>query len=231
MSFGIVWDDVGDRLYELGVKRGVLYPKDANGAYPSGVAWNGLSAVTDKPTGAESKPVYADDIEYLNLVTAEKQEGTIEAYTYPTEFGECDGSKEATPGVYVRQQRRKAFGFCYRTTIGNDVDDESLGYKLHLVWNAKASPSEKAYNTINEDPEAMALSWDYKATSIEVGTGYKPAAAMEIDSTKVDATKLAALEQILYGTPADATAEPPTAAIAPRLPLPSEIITLMTPAG
>ncbi len=212
----IVWDKTGERLYETGVKQGVLYVQDENGAYPKGVAWNGLTNVTESPSGAEATPLYADDIKYLNLMSTEEFGGTIEAYTYPDEFAECDGSAALTTGVYIGQQARKSFGFCYRTTLGNDVDNNGHGYKLHLVYGALASPSEKAYATINDSPEAITFSWEFSTTPVNV-TGFKPTASIVIDSTKADPTKLAELEKILYG---DGDAEA-------RLPLPDEVATTM----
>lgn len=215
----LVWDKTGERLYETGVKQGVLYPMDAQGAYPKGVAWNGLTNVTESPSGAEATALYADDIKYLNLMSNEEFGGTIEAYTYPDEFAECDGSASIATGVYIGQQARKTFGFCYRTTIGNDVESNAHGYKLHLVYGALASPSEKAYATINDSPEAITFSWEFSTTPVNV-TGFKPTASITIDSTKVDAEKLAALEAILYG---DAETEA-------RLPLPDEVAQVMTAA-
>lgn len=213
----LVWDKTGERLYETGVKQGVLYVMDAQGTYPTGVAWNGLTNVTESPSGAEATPLYADDIKYLNLMSTEELGGTIEAYTYPDEFAECDGSAALTEGVYIGQQPRKTFGFCYRTTLGNDVDNNNHGYKLHLVYGALASPSEKAYATINDSPEAITFSWEFSTTPVNV-TGFKPTASIVIDSTKVDAVKLAALEKILYG---DETGD------GPRLPLPDEVAQTM----
>ena len=218
----LVWDKTGERLYETGVKQGVLYPMDAKGTYPKGVAWNGLTNVTESPSGAEATALYADDIKYLNLMSNEEFGGTIEAYTYPDEFAECDGSASIATGVYIGQQARKTFGFCYRTTIGNDVESNAHGYKLHLVYGALASPSEKAYATINDSPEAITFSWEFSTTPVNV-TGFKPTACLTIDSTKVDAEKLAALEKILYGDDADDTA-------AARLPLPDEVAQVMTAA-
>ena len=211
----LVWDKSGERLYETGVSRGVLYPQEA-GAYPKGVAWNGLTAVTESPSGAEATPLYADDIKYLNLLSAEEYGATIEAYTYPDEFAECDGSAAIATGVYIGQQARKAFGLCYRTVLGNDVDTNSYGYKLHLIYGALAAPSEKAYATINDSPEAITFSWEVTTTPVEV-TGFKPTACVTIDSTKVNAEKLAALEAILYGSDDEEA----------RLPLPDEVATLM----
>lgn len=213
----IVWDKTGERLYETGVNHGVLYLQDSTGAYPKGVAWNGLTNVTESPSGAESTALYADDIKYLNLVSTEEFGGTIEAYMYPEEFAECDGSASIATGVYIGQQSRKTFGFSYRTTIGNDVDSNNHGYKLHLVYGALAAPSEKAYSTINDSPEAITFSWEFSTTPVNV-EGFKPTACITIDSTKADSTKLAALEKILYGDDNDGEA---------RLPLPDEVATTM----
>lgn len=213
----LVWDKSGERLYETGVKQGVLYVQDTTGTYPTGVAWNGLTAVTESPSGAEATALYADDIKYVNLVSAEELGGTIEAYMYPDEFAECDGSVALTPGMYIGQQDRKTFGLCYRTTLGNDTDSNNHGYKLHLIYGALAAPSEKAYATINDSPEAITFSWEFKTTPVNV-TGHKPTASITIDSTKVDAEKLAALEKILYG---DDTGD------GPRLPLPDEVLSTL----
>ena len=210
------WDVLGQRLYETGVKKGVLYPL-TDGSYSKGVAWNGLTAVTESPSGAEPTPLYADDIKYLNLMSAEEFGGTIEAYMYPDEFAECDGSAALMEGVYIGQQPRKTFGLCYRTVLGNDVSNEAYGYKLHLIYGAMASPSEKAYATINDSPEAITFSWEFSTTPVDVA-GHKPTASLTIDSTKVDASKLAALEDALYGT-ADKEA---------YLPLPDEVVTLLS---
>ena len=219
----IVWDKTGERYYETGVKNGVLYiPTD--GVYSKGVAWNGLTAVTESPSGAEATALYADDIKYLNLYSAEEFGATIEAYTYPDEFAVCDGSAELTSGVTIGQQDRKTFGLSYRTTIGNDTDGNSYGYKLHLIYGCKASPSEKAYATINDSPEAITFSWEVTTTPVSVN-GFKPTACITIDSTKADPTKLAALEEILYGK--NGTGEPETGGVEPRMPLPDEIATLM----
>lgn len=221
----LVWDKTGERLYETGVRKGVLYLKGENGAYSNGVAWNGLTAVTESPSGAEATPLYADDIKYLNLLSAEEFSATIEAYTYPDEFAECDGSGSLVAGVFIGQQKRKQFGLCYRTVLGNDEDGEEYGYKLHIIYGCLAAPTEKAYATINDSPEAITFSWEISTTPVEV-SGFKPTASLVIDSTKVDADKLAALEEILYGK--DGTGDPQTGAVAPRLPLPDEIKTLMT---
>lgn len=220
----IVWDKTGERLYETGVKNGVLYLQ-TNGVYNNGVAWNGLTAVTESPSGAEATALYADDMKYLNLYSAEEFGATIEAYTYPDEFAECDGSKELVDGVVIGQQTRKVFGLCYRTVIGNDTDGEAHGYKLHIIYGAMASPSEKAYATINDSPEAITFSWEITTTPVNV-TGAKPTASVVIDSTKADPTKLAALETILYGK--DPTTEGGSDGVDPRLPLPDELKTLMT---
>ena len=213
------WDNSGERFYETGVKNGVLYVQNA-GKYPKGVAWNGLTAVTESPSGAEATPLYADDIKYLELTSEEEFGGTIEAYTYPDEFAECDGSAELAKGVKISQQKRKSFGLAYRTTLGNDEDGNDHGYKLHLVYGCKAAPSEKAYATINDSPEAITFSWEFTTTPVAV-TGHKPTAHIEIDSTKADPTCLAALEAKLFGSQSED----------PQLPLPDEVKTLMTPAG
>lgn len=211
----LVWDATGERLYETGVKMGVLYVQD-KGAYPKGVAWNGLTSVTESPSGAEATPLYADDIKYLNLMSTEEFGASIEAYMYPDEFAECDGSAALTAGVYIGQQPRKTFGLCYRTTLGNDTESNNYGYKLHLIYGALAAPSEKAYSTINDSPEAITFSWELTTTPVNV-TDHKPTASITIDSTKVDKQKLAALEEILYGSES----------VEARLPLPDEIATLM----
>lgn len=220
----LVWDQTGKKTYETGVDRGVLYPIQTGGLYNKGVAWNGLSAVTESPSGAEATAIYADNIKYLNLMSAEEFGATVEAYTYPDEFAECDGSASIATGVYAGQQNRKIFGLCYRTVYGNDVDGNDYGYKLHLIYGCQASPSEKGYSTINDSPEAITFSWELTTTPVNV-TGYKPTACIIIDSTKADPTKLAALEEILYGK--DGSPEPSTGGTDPRLPLPDEIITLM----
>lgn len=263
----LVWDESGKHLYETGIRKGVLYPL-TSGEYAPGVVWNGLTGVTESPSGAESNPMYADDIKYLDLTSAEEFGGTIEAYMYPDEFGRCDGTSAPVVGISLSQQKRSTFGLCYRTILGNDEDGEDHGYKLHFVWGAKAAPSEKSYQTVNDSPEAVTLSWEFTTTPVQV-TGFKPSSHMTIDSSKSDATKLKSLEDILYGVPAiefssestykvgdyvtygvssskktykckvevssagawsdtnwDEVAKP-----GPRLPLPDEIITLMTPEG
>lgn len=212
----LVWDQSGKRLYETGVDHGVLYPIQTGGVYSKGVAWNGLTAVTESPSGADVNDIYADNMKYLGLVGAEKFGATVEAYTYPDEFAECDGSVELVKGATIGQQNRKVFGMVYRTVIGNDVDGNEHGYKLHLIYGATAAPSEKAYNTINEDLEAITFSWELSTTPVNV-TGHKPTASLTIDSTKADPTKLAELEKILFGG----------TETEPRLPLPDEIAQLL----
>ena len=219
----IVWDKTGEKLYETGVKNGVLYPQ-VNGAYPEGVAWNGLTAVTESPSGAEATPLYADDIKYLNLYSAEEFGATIECYTYPDEFAKCDGSAEIATGVSIGQQTRQTFGMSYKTTVGNDTEGANYGYKLHLIYGATASPSEKAYSTISDSPEAITFSYEVTTTPVNV-TGFNPTASIVIDSTKVPADKLAKLEEILYGK--NPTSEGGEDGVAPRLPLPDEIVTLV----
>ena len=218
----IVWDKTGERFYETGVKQGVLYPQSSAGTYSKGVAWNGLTAVTESPSGAEATALYADDIKYLNLMSTEEFGATIEAYTYPEEFAACDGSASIAKGVTIGQQKRSAFGLCYKTTLGNDVDGNDYGYKLHLIYGALAAPSEKGYSTISDSPEAITFSWEVTTTPVSVD-GFKPTASLTIDSTKADATKLAALEKILYGSDDEPATEP-------RLPLPNEVATLMAAA-
>lgn len=216
------WDLSGERLYETGVDRGVLFQVDNAGDYVTGKAWNGLTAVTDSPSGAESTKQYADNIEYLNLLSTEMFGCTIEAFTYPDEFGQNDGTVAPTPGVAVGQQRRRTFGFSWRTRLGNDIDGTDYGYKLHLVWGCLAAPSEKPYTTINDSPEAITFSWEVSTTPVAIGTiggtEYRPSAKMTIDSTQVDPVKLAALEAMLYGTVGTDS----------ELPLPADVITMMT---
>lgn len=211
----ITWDDTGKRFYETGVRNGVLYPIQTDGTYSKGVPWNGLISVSESPSGAEATPLYADDIKYLNLISAEEFGATIEAYTYPDEFAECDGSASIAKGVAIGQQPRKTFGMSYRTVIGNDVENDNYGYKLHLIYGALAAPSEKAFQTINDSPEAITFSWEISTTPVNV-TGFKPTASVTIDSTKVDTTKLAEFEAILYGSESDEA----------RLPLPDELVTM-----
>ena len=215
----IVWDAIGEHTFETGVRNGVLYLQGAEGTYNKGVAWNGLTSVSESPEGAEATDLYADDIKYLTLMSAENFKATIEAYTYPTEFEECDGSATIAKGVVIGQQPRKPFGLCYRTSIGNDTDGNEHGYKLHIVYGCQASPSEKQYSTINDSPEAITFSWEVNTTPVNVN-GKKPTATLIIDSTKADKAKLTALEAILYGSEQEE----------PRLPLPDEIATLMTTA-
>ena len=224
----VVWDKTGERFYETGVDHGVLYPIQEGGLYNKGVAWNGLVSVSESPSGAESTAVYADNIKYLNLLSAEEFGATVEAYTYPDEFAECDGSTIVTPGLTIGQQSRKMFGLCYRTMIGNDVDGQEHGYKLHLIYGCQASPSEKGYQTINDSPEAITFSWEVTTTPVNV-TGHKATACLTVDSTKVNPEKLTALEEILYGK--DPTEPEGMDGVEPRLPLPDEVITLLTPAG
>ena len=215
----IAWDKTGEKYYETGVKNGVLYPMDNKGVYSTGVAWNGLTAVNESPSGAEASPLYADDIKYLVLYSAEDFGCSIEAYTYPKEFEACDGSAEIAPGVTIGQQDRQTFGFCYRTVLGNDVANNGYGYKLHIVYGCKAAPSEKAFASINDSPEAITFSWEVTTTPVEV-PGFKPTASLTITSTEVDAAKLAELEAILYGSEDTE----------PRLPMPDEIAELFAAA-
>ncbi len=215
----LLWDQAGQRKYETGVDHGVLYIPNDSGVYNTGYSWNGLTTVTESPTGAEPNPQYADNIKYLNLKSVEEFGGTIEAFTYPPEFGQCDGTAEPETGVLLGQQPRKSFGFSYRTKVGNDLNAEA-GYKLHLVWGADAAPSEKAYATVNDSPEALAFSWEFTTNPVEVGiidgTQYAPSASMTIDSTQVDETALAELEDLLYGT----------GGTDPSLPTPFDVVAL-----
>ena len=215
----LVWDKTGERFYETGVNKGVLYPKDTAGTYPKGVVWNGLTAVTESPSGAEVTPLYADNIKYLNLMSTEEFGATVEAYTYPDEFAACNGEAALAEGVSIGQQTRQAFGMSYQTKVGNDVNS-NLGYKRHLIYGALAAPSEKAYATVNDSPEAITFSWELTTTPVEV-TGFEPTAYLTVDSTKVDAGKLAALEAILYGTESQEA----------RLPLPDEVVELIGAQG
>ena len=223
-NYNITWDEAGQHFYETGVDHGVLYLQDANGAYPKGEAWNGLSAVTQSPSGAEANPIYADNIKYLNLFSAEDFGGTIEAYYYPEGFEACNGRKELVTGsgVYVSMQERTSFGLCYRTYLGNDIAGNDYGYKLHIVYGAKVSPSEMNYQTVNDSPEPIAMSWEFTTIPVNA-SGFKPTAYIEIDSTKVDAGKLADLEAILYGT----AAEGQTPAVEGSLPLPDRIAEIL----
>lgn len=225
----LVWDKTGERLYETGVDHGVLYPIQAGGVYSKGVAWNGLSAVSESPSGAEASPIYADNIKYLNLMSAEEFGATIEAYMYPDEFAECDGSVEVVPGMFAGQQSRKTFGLSYRTILGNDVDNNDYGYKLHLIYGALAAPSEKGYSTINDSPEPITLSWEISTTPVAINTvldgkKLKPTACLTFDSTKFDTEFMAKLEEILYGK--EPTTEGGTDGVDARLPLPDEILKL-----
>lgn len=224
----IVWDETGKRFYETGVDHGVLYPIQTGGLYNKGVPWNGLITVTESPSGAEATDLYADNIKYLSMRSAETFGATVEAYTYPDEFAECDGSAQLVEGVKIGQQARKIFGLCYRTMIGNDVDGQDHGYKLHLIYGATASPSEKAFSSINDSPEAITFSWELVTTPVNV-TGFKPTASIEIDSTKADPTCLAKLEEILYGK--DPTEPEGLDGVDGRLPLPDEVKTIMTKAA
>lgn len=225
------WDQIGERYYETGTKKGVLYPQ-VGSAYPTGYAWNGLSAVTESPDGAEATDIYADDIKYLSMRSVENYKGTIEAYTYPDEFAACNGEAELIDGVTIGQQPRKPFGFSWVTTIGNDVEYDDHGYKIHLVWGATASPSEKSYQTINDSPEAITFSWSIDTVPIDIGTingtSYKPTAHMEIDSRKFNTAplkqKLQALEDVLYGTDGEGSSE----GTAASLPLPARVIEILS---
>ena len=212
----LVWDKTGERYYETGVKQGVLFVQGSDGSYGKGVAWNGLTGVTQSPSGAEATPLYANDAKYLNLMSAEEFGASIECYTYPEEFAACNGEAQLVPGVTIGQQTRSSFGFSYRTAVGNDVLGSDYGYKIHLVYGALASPSEKSYATINDSPEAITFSYEVTTTPVEVA-GHKPTAHLEIDSTKVDPEKLKAFEAVLYGSESEE----------PRLPLPAEVATLL----
>ena len=216
----LVWDQAGQKLYENGVDQGVLFVQAANGTYQSGVAWNGLTAVNQSPSGGDANPLYADNIKYLDLRSAEDFGATVEAYTYPDEFAVCDGSAEIAPGVMAGQQARRSFGFSYRTLIGNDTEGDAHGYKIHIIYNATVSPSEKSYGTVNDSPDAINFSWELTTTPISV-TGFKPTAHIEIDSTKVDSAKLTTLENLLYGTEnAEST-----------LPLPDRLVEIFSTSG
>lgn len=230
----LTWDNAGERYYETGVKQAVLYPIQSDGKYSLGVAWNGLTAVTESPSGAEATALYADDIKYLNLMSNEEFSCTIEAYTYPDEFAECDGSAALADGVMLGQQKRKTFGLCYKTTVGNDVDGNDYGYKLHLIYGCLAAPSEKAYATINDSPEAITFSWEVSTTPVNVknanGKSFKPTSQITIDSTKIASekkAKLTELEDILYGKNGTG-GDGETGATVARLPLPDEIAALFS---
>jgi hypothetical protein len=212
----LTWDNIGEKIFEAGVEKGVLYKQNAQGVYNTGFAWNGLSAVNESPSGAEANKQYANNKVYANITSAEEFSGSLEAFTYPAAFAECDGYAELTPGVSIGQQRRVPFGLSYKTKIGNDLAELDFGYKLHLIYGAKAAPSERNYTTINESPEAMALSWELTTEPVAVA-GKRPTATLVIDSTKVSAAKLADLENVLYGT----------AGTDPRLPLPDEVATII----
>lgn len=222
----IVWDAVGEKKYELGVDHAVLYPEDRLGEYRPGVAWNGITQVAETPEGAEPQDQYADNIKYLSILSAEDLNGTIEAYTYPDEWSICDGSIELATGVMIGQQERKSFGLCYRTKIGNDVENQNLGYKLHLLYGAKASPSERTYETINDSPEPITFSWEFSTTPVPV-SGHLPTALLTIDSTKVSVEGMARLEEILYGSDAAGADEFGGEAGSPRLPMPDEVMALL----
>lgn len=214
----LMWDKTGERFYETGVNKGVLYEPNNAGLFDSGVAWNGLTTVTESPSGAEATALYADNIKYLNLISAEEFAATVEAYTFPEEFAKYDGMATPEAGIYVGQQNRRAFGLSYQTRVGNDVEGSEHGYKIHLIYNATAAPSEKAFGTINDSPEAITFSWELSTTPVDAGEDLKPTALITIDSTKADADGLAALEDILYGT----------AGADPRLPLPAEVFALFS---
>lgn len=214
----LVWDKVGERQYETGVEKGVLYPQSAEGTYPKGVAWNGLTGVTESPSGAEPTALYANNKKYLNLMSAEEFGATVEAYTYPDEFGVCNGEAELTAGISIGQQKRTPFGMSYQTKVGNDTNPDA-GYKIHLIYGALAKPSERAYATVNDSPEAITFSWEVSTTPVEV-EGFKPTAILTVDSTKVAKAKMTALEEILYGK----DGEPGTEA---RLPLPNEVLAII----
>ena len=226
----LIWDQVGEKFYETGTKKGVLYVQASNGTYPAGVAWNGLTSVSESPDGGDANDIYADDIKYLVLRGVENFGGTIEAYTYPDEFMECDGSAQLLTGVTIGQQPRKAFGFSYVTTLGNDIDMDNYGYKIHLIYGASASPSERSYETINDSPEPINFSWEFSTVPVPV-EGHKATSCMIIDSTKFPPeqdgsknAKLQDLEDILYGTDGEGTSAGTTA----RLPLPEEVVSILS---
>ena len=212
----LVFNNVGERLFETGVKNGVLYVMGEDGTYENGVVWNGLTAVTESPSGAETTPLYADDVKYVVIYAAEEFGATVEAYTYPEEFEQCDGSASIFEGITIGQQTRKSFGMCYKTSVGNDVQGQDFGYKIHIIYGAKAAPSEKSYSTINDSPEAVTFSWELSTVPVPV-EGFNPTATMVIDSTRVPAEKLALIEDKLYGTESEEA----------TLPLPNEILALL----
>lgn len=216
MSKKIVWNETGKRYYEAGVKNGVLYVQNTDGSYPKGVAWNGLINVNESPSGAETTPLYADDTKYVELQSNEDFGATIEAYTYPDEFEACDGSAEIAEGIKIGQQSRSTFGMCYRTVIGNDIEGNDHGYKIHIIYGCKAAPSEKSYQTINDSPEAITFSWEVTSTPVAV-TGYKPTSSLVIDSRTVSPENLAKIEEALYGSASQEA----------HLPLPDAIVALM----
>ena len=235
VTYALEWDKTGEKFYETGTRMGVLYPKNDSGQYGAGVAWNGLTAVTESPSGAEETKLFADDQKYLSLFSAEEFGATVEAYTYPDEWAECDGSAEIATGVYAGQQTRKGFGLCYRTVLGNDEQGEGYAYKLHLVYGGMASPSEKSYATINDSPDAVQFSWEITTTPINLPGNLKPTSILTIYSNRISAEKLGQLEQILYGTAA-VEADPEhnieaAEAVAPRLPLPEEVISIIGKTG
>lgn len=222
VEFKLKWDETGERLYETGVDRVVLYKQDSSGAYPKGVAWNGVTAINENPSGADASDLWADNIKYLSLRAAEQFGATIEAYTYPDEWAECDGSADIATGVKIGQQVRKTFGLSYRTLIGNDVDSNDHGYKIHIIYGGTAAPSSKNFQTVNDSPEAITFSWEVSTIPVNVA-GFKPTATVEIDSTKIDSAKLTSLEQALYGTAGTGGSTGTDG----HLPLPSEILTLL----
>lgn len=215
----LVWDKAGEHYYETGVDHGVLYSRSTSGVYDNGYAWNGLTSVTESPSGAESSPQYADNGKYLNLISEEEFGATIEAYTYPDEFAQYNGEAELATGVYAGQQKRGTFGLSYRTKVGDDVNGQDKNYKLHLIYGCTAAPSEKAYSTVNDSPEATTFSWEISTTPVDV-PGFKPTASITIDSRTVDPDKLKAIEKILYGTDEEPSTQP-------RLPLPAEVIQII----
>ena len=216
----LVWDETGKKLFETGVSNVALYPQESTGVYGAGVAWNGVTTISESPSGAEATTLWANNGKYLNLYSVEEYASSIEAYTYPDEFAECDGSAEIAKGVSIGQQTRKSFGLAYKTLIGSDTDGNDHGYKLHLVYGCKAAPSERSHATVNDSPEALSFSWEISTTPVSV-TGHKPTASVEIDSTKVDPAKLTAFEKILFGSDTAAA----------RLPLPDEVATHFATGG